>query len=76
VLVRVFPREATGDVVLADSYGVDLARYPVRSSPRAAHRTFDVALAVVGSNPYVLLAHELSDGRASEWQALELPTPD
>jgi hypothetical protein len=74
--LRIFPREATGDVLLADSYGVVFASYPVPSSPLAAHRVIDVALSVTGSNAVVLLAHEFSDGRASDWSVLQLSAPE
>jgi len=76
VVVRVFPRETTGEVLLADSYGVVFASYPVPNSPLAAHRVIDVALSVTGSNVVVLLAHEFSDGRSSDWNVLQLPMPE
>jgi len=71
--IRIAPREGSGEVLLADAYGVVLARYPVSPSPIAAMRDFDVALHSGPVEMQLFLAHEFADGRASEWQVLTLP---
>ena len=71
--IRITPRESSGVVVLADDYGVELARIPVRSSPIASTRDFDLTLTSNPVETHVYLAHEFEDGRASEWETVVLP---
>jgi hypothetical protein len=74
--IRIEPREASGTVLLADAYGVVLARYPVAPSPIDATRTFDVALVPNETETHLFLSHEFDDGRVSEWEVLTLPAID
>jgi hypothetical protein len=73
--VRIVPTEASGEVLLADSYGAVFARFEIPPSPAAADRVFDVALTLFGGEQPLLLAHEFRDGRRSDWRELRLPAP-
>ena len=44
--------------------------------PTAAGRIFDLEVIVPESDPEILLAHELPDGRVSPWSPLPLAPPD
>jgi hypothetical protein len=75
VFLRIAPIEANGEVLLADAGGAIFARYEVPPTPAAAARVFDVAVTLYGGDDRVLMAHEFSDGRRSDWRVLPLGTP-
>jgi hypothetical protein len=62
-------------VLIADLDGTVFARYPISRRPVVGTRAFDVALELYGEDAEVLVAHELSDGRRSEWRALSVSAP-
>jgi hypothetical protein len=71
--LRITPIEGVGNVLLADADGMIFANYEVPSNSNRAERIFDVA--VTSPNPFILIGHEFSDGRTSDWQIVELKPP-
>jgi hypothetical protein len=72
--LRIVPSEATGNLLLADINGAVFASYSIPSTPDRAARIFEVG--VTSPAPHILLGHEFSDGRASDWQVVALDLPD
>ena len=70
--VRIHPSEASGEVLIADSRGVVFGAYEIPPNPVTAARAFDVSLSLFGGDPVILVAHEFSDGRRSDWRAVSL----
>ncbi len=75
-IVRVRPAESDGLILVADSHGTVFAELAILRHPTAAGRIFDLEVIVPGSDPEILLAHELPDGRVSPWGPLPLAPPD
>ena len=76
VIVRVRAAEADGAILVADSQGAVFAEFAILRRPTAAGRIFDLEVIVPDSEPEILLAHELPDGRVSPWGRLPLAPPD
>ena len=70
--VRIVAAETTGRVLLADLDGNVFAAYAIPLDPSPTHRVFDVALSVPPTDTMVWMAHELEDGRLSEWRPIPL----
>ena len=75
-IVRVRPAESDGLILVADSHGTVFAELAISRHPTAAGRIFDMEVTVPESEPEILLAHELPDGRVSPWGPLPLAPPD
>jgi hypothetical protein len=71
LIVRVTPREAHGEVLIADSAGQLLGHERVLRHPASAARSFDIVVTPVPSGSALWLAHRFSDGRQSTWQPVQ-----
>jgi hypothetical protein len=71
---QIIPIEGVGTVLLADANGATFATYDVAPVPDRASRSFDVGIRSPGG--YFMIGHEFSDGRTSEWEAVELRLPE
>jgi hypothetical protein len=71
LIVRVTPREAHGEVLIADSAGQLLGRERVARHPASAARSFDIIVTPGASGSALWLAHRFSDGRQSTWQQVQ-----
>jgi hypothetical protein len=71
-VVRIHPTVGSGSVLLADARGAVFGQYEVPQSPEASGRVFDIVLTPTYGDQHILLAHELNDGRRSEWRAVPL----
>jgi len=74
-VVRIVPTEGSGTVLLADLDGSIFARYPISPMPAIGTRAFDVVLELYGDDPQVLMAHEFTDGRRSDWRVFSVGAP-
>ncbi|MBW2289723.1 MAG: hypothetical protein JRG90_18130, partial [Deltaproteobacteria bacterium] len=74
-VVRIIPTEGSGTVLLADLDGTVFARYPISPTPAIGARVFDVVLELYGDDPQVLMAHEFTDGRRSDWRMISVGEP-
>jgi hypothetical protein len=72
-IVRIIPTEGSGTVLLAGPDGTVFARYPISPTPAIGPRVFDLEL--YGDDPQVLMAHEFTDGRRSDWRVLSVGEP-
>ncbi len=70
--VHVVPSEAAGAVRVASEAAVALGRFELSGLPGAAPRSMDLLVAPGDGADRVWLAHELPDGRLSEWRPVML----
>jgi len=69
---RVLPAEPSGEILLAGADGAIFARHAVPQHPAAPGRVFDLELWLPAADTHVWLAHEMRDGRRSEWWPVAL----
>jgi hypothetical protein len=74
--VHVVPSEAAGAVRVASEAAVALGRFELSGLPGAGSRSLDLVVEPRDGAGRVWLAHELPDGRLSEWRPVILEFED